>query len=104
MNALGSILQHFKLVYIIADTGAMSTDVAARCRSYLLQLSGDLAKRGAQTVLKIIVSSNGSTRENVQQPPEVVILDVGKTTGPMSNRKLKRHKLKAGKILTPSCH
>jgi hypothetical protein len=102
VNVLGDILQHFKLVYIIADTGAMSADVADQCSTYLQQLSEGLAKRDAKTVLKIIVSSYGSARKNIQQPARAVMLNVGRTSGRVNKRKSKRHSRKAGNILGTS--
>ena len=103
LNILGDVIQHFKLVYIVADIGAMSADEAARCRISLHQLSQRLAGKKAQTVLKIIVSLCGPAKEIAQWQGEDVVLDVGRSSMGMRERKRKQLGRRAGqKLCQPS--
>ena len=99
MNILGDVLQHFKLVYIVADTGAMSADDAARCRVYLHQLSERLAERRAQTVVKVIMSSYGPVQQFAEQRAEDVVLEVGRSSARMAKRKRKQCRRRAANVL-----
>lgn len=101
LNLLGDILQHFKLVHIIADAEAMSPDAGAQCRVYLHRLSQRLSERGAQTVVKIIVSSCGPGQQSAQQSVEDVVLRLGKTF-PRRNRKVSRENFRMASNLTCS--
>ncbi|KAI1451692.1 hypothetical protein F4805DRAFT_81792 [Annulohypoxylon moriforme] len=64
LNILASLLQHFKLVYIIANGDAMSPSVALQCRQCLHRLSCMLSDRKSQTLLKVITTSNGPEKDD----------------------------------------
>ena len=51
---LGSVLEHFKLVYIIVEAGAMYPVDAVQCKQSLLELSRRLSERDASTIVKIM--------------------------------------------------
>ena len=86
LNLLGDILQHFKLVHIVTDAGAMYPDAAALCRVHLERLIQRLSERGARTVAKVIVSSYGPAQNLAQQSAKDVVLRIGKRS-PRRNKK-----------------
>ncbi|KAI9687858.1 MAG: hypothetical protein M1822_001939 [Bathelium mastoideum] len=98
LNILGDLLQHFNLVYIIADTGAMSVDDAVRCRVCLHQLSQRLAEREAQTVVKVIVSSYGPAQGTTQERAEDVVLELGKGSAQMRKRQRRQRGRRSANI------
>ena len=79
LDLLGDILQHFKLVYIIADAWAMSPDTATLYRVYLDRLSQRLSERGVPTVMKVIISYYGPGQLSAPQSTQDVVLKFGKT-------------------------
>ncbi|KAI1086065.1 hypothetical protein F5B19DRAFT_480582 [Rostrohypoxylon terebratum] len=67
LDLLARLLQHFKLVYIIANGDAMSPSTERQCRRCLHKLSRILLDRRSQTILKVITTSNRSERDDKLQ-------------------------------------
>ena len=79
VTLLGNILQHFKLVYIIVEAGAMKPAGASQCQEHLRELSQRLSEQDAATVLKIMALSYGP---DIQLLPskDSIVLKVRKTS------------------------
>lgn len=54
---LGSILEQFKLVYIVIETGAIEFVNIHQCESFLSSLLQQLSEKGAATVVKVMTLS-----------------------------------------------
>jgi hypothetical protein len=93
VDLLGSVLQHFKLVYIIVEAGAMEPAAASQCQNYLRELSHRLSERGAATVVKCLTLSYGPTSQ-IPQPKDSIVLKVGKTSR-RKGKKLPSHPLRS---------
>ncbi|KAL9044387.1 MAG: hypothetical protein Q9214_002470 [Letrouitia sp. 1 TL-2023] len=83
-NLLGSILEHFRLVYIMVEAGAMDSVDASRCREHLQEISSGLSERNAATIVKIMFLSYGPDSQYLQK--DSILLKLGR----MSPRKGKR--------------
>lgn len=79
VDLLGSVLEHFKLVYIIVEAGAMKPAAASQCQNHLRELSHRLSERGAATVVKCLTLSYGPVSQ-IPQPKDSIVLKVGKTS------------------------
>ena len=79
VNLLGNILQHFRLVYIIVEAGAMMPGGVSRCQEHLLELSQRLSEQHAATVVKIMALSYGPDIQHLQSK-ENIVLKTGKTS------------------------
>ena len=102
LNLLGDNLQHFQKVYIVADAGAMSSEVSDECRAQLCRLSRRLFDRNASTVVKVIVSSCGPERRQLtQQPLEDVVLRVGQKA-PQKRHRVLNERNRRGKGYLPA--
>ena len=73
VNLLCSVLQQFKLVYIIIEAGAMEPAGASQCWEHLRELSQKLCKQGAATVVKIMALSYGPDTQLLQLKDSVVL-------------------------------
>ncbi|KAI1411713.1 hypothetical protein F5Y13DRAFT_191021 [Hypoxylon sp. FL1857] len=98
---LASLLQHFKLVYIIANGEAMSPDTALQCRQCLRRLSCILSDRGSQTLLKVITTSNGPEPEQ-NDKLEDLVLTVGRMNRKRIHKQLKGRARKHTNLLVNS--
>ena len=88
---LANIFAHFKLIYIVIDTGAISSESVEECRRIFATFPQLLSERGLDTVLKVMFVTHGltktSTRDNGQgKAHDQMVLKVGQT----SKRKGKR--------------
>jgi len=73
LNILGETLQNFKLVYIVANSEALSERTALHCRECLHALSRVLREKGAPTTLKIITTIHGLEPSSKLAPEEFAI-------------------------------
>lgn len=80
-NLLGSMLEHFRLVYIMVEAGAMDSVGASRCREHLHGISSGLSERNATTIVKIMFLSYGPDSQYLQE--DSILLKLGR----MSPRK-----------------
>lgn len=102
MNILGSVIQHFRLIYIITDTEALATHEAALCQVYLHQLSQMLAERGVQTIIKIIVTIYGPNQILASESVENIVLRIRKTSLQSRRKATKEHVRQNRDLLTIS--
>ena len=85
VNLLGEMLEHFKLIYVIIDADAVSADSVAECRQLLQNMSENLANRGAETIIKVmIVAYTPGSLQRLSK--NEVVLRIGRT----SQRKSKK--------------
>lgn len=82
INLLGNCLEHFRLVYIMVDAGAMNPVDASQCKQHLQELSQRLSERDASTILKAMTLSYGPYSQSLQEK-DSILLNVGN----MSRRK-----------------
>lgn len=75
-NLLGSSLEHFRLVYIMVEAGAMDSASASRCREHLQEISRRLSERNAATIVKIMFLSYGPDAQHLQK--DSVLLNIGR--------------------------
>ena len=83
-NLLGSTLEHFRLVYIMVEAGAMDSVSASRCQEHLQDISRRLSERNAATTMKIMFLSYGPDTQYLQK--DSILLKLGR----MSHRKGKK--------------
>ena len=76
---LGSMLEQFRLVYIMVETAAMDSASASQCQAHLQEISQGLAERNALTTLKIMFLSYGPETRGVQKT-DSILLKLGKTS------------------------
>lgn len=103
IDLFGEVIHHLRLVYVVIDGGAMSTNAAAMCQTHLYHLSRRLSEHGAQTVAKIIVSSYGPARLSVQPMVQDVLLRIGRMS-PQSHRntaKQHMHRTRGVLVISP---
>ena len=70
---LVSILQHFKLVYVIVEAGAMKPADASQCQEHLRELSQKLSEQDAVTVVKIMILSYGPDTQLLLSKESIVL-------------------------------
>lgn len=97
VTLLGNILQHFKLVYIILDAGAMEPPGASQCQEHLRELSQRLSEQDAATVVKIMALSYGPDIQLLQSK-DGIVLKVGRP----SHRKGKKLPCEPLQVVTNS--
>lgn len=80
-SMLTELLDHFKLVYVVLNADAMTTDCADQCSRYLRSISQEMNERGSKTVLKVIIVSC-STKHLSTNAEANIVLKVGSTSRP----------------------